>query len=334
MKKITLVFAFMLAVAGAVAQSMYVHKTDGNVYEFKVSDVDSINFAASTTDDYLYTITYMPNGGKGEVVIDTVVYGDSYTIRGYGLYTKDDDCINGWNTEPNGSGVDFAVERVINGVTRDITLYAQWIFNIHDYVDLGLPSGTKWATCNVGATKPEEYGNYYAWGETEPKTDYTLNTYKWATATKNASYYNQWDLATLPKYNTNSRYGIVDNKTVLEFADDAAFTNWGGAWRMPTDAEWTELRENCTWTLTSNYNGTGVAGRIVTSKINGNSIFLPAAGYLDSDGLNSAGDYGRYWSSSLETDYPGSAWSVYFYSDKVSRSSSPRYYGLSVRPVF
>lgn len=325
MKKITLIFAFMLAVAGTAAQSMYVHKTDGNVYEFKVSDVDSINFAASTTDDYLYTITYMPNGGEGEVVIDTVVYGDSYTIRGYGLYTKDDDYyINGWNTEPNGSGVDFAVERVINGVTRDITLYAQWIFNIHDYVDLGLPSGLKWATCNVGATKPEEYGNYYAWGETEPKTTYDLSTYKWCNGSN----------TTFTKYSTSSSKGTMDNKTVLKLADDAAAVNWGGAWRMPTDAEWTELRNNCTLTWTDDYNGTGVKGRIVTGT-NGNSIFLPAAGYRGSGVLYKAGNYGYYWSSSLNTGNSSYAWNVYFYSDFVGRGDGNyRWYGLSVRPVF
>ncbi|MGM9745408.1 MAG: hypothetical protein ACI30H_00370 [Paludibacteraceae bacterium] len=99
--------------------------------------------------------------------------------------------------------------------------------NGHEYVDLGLPSGTKWATCNVGATKPEEYGNYYAWGETTPKDYYDWNTYNWATATYDAEY-DWWDLETLTKYNTSSSYGTVDNKTVLELADDAARANWGG----------------------------------------------------------------------------------------------------------
>ena len=328
MKKLTLVFAFMLAVAGAAAQSMYVHKTDGNVYEFKVSDVDSINFAASTTDDYLYTITYMPNGGIGEMVVDTVVYGDSYTIRGYGLYTKDDYYLNGWNTEPNGSGVDFAVGRVINGVTRNITLYAQWTTTTtgteseHVWVELGL--SVKWAICNVGATAPEKYGNYYAWGETVKKSTYDWTTYKWSNG--------KYATLTLTKYCTQSSAGgIVDNKIVLELADDAARANWGGAWRMPTDAEWTELRENCTWTSTSDYNGTGVAGRIVTSNINGNSIFLPAAG--SGGQFGGAGFYGYYWSSSLDTDDPYDAWRVSFFSEDASRDDYYRCDGLSVRPV-
>ena len=204
----------------------------------------------------------------------------------------------------------------------------------HDYVDLGLPSGTKWATCNVGATAPEEYGDYFAWGETEPKTTYDWNTYKWATATWDATY-ESWQLETLTKYCTSGEYGTVDNKTVLDLEDDAAHANRGGAWRMPTDAEWTELRENCTWTWTSDYNGTGVAGRIVTSKINGNSIFLPAAGVRDDRdfGLLGAGDYGGYWSSSLGTDNPKYAWNVYFDSGNVDGDDSGRYGGLSVRPV-
>ncbi len=202
----------------------------------------------------------------------------------------------------------------------EVTLTAIFDYTV---VDLGLPSGLKWAACNVGATKPEEYGNYYAWGETEPKTTYSWATYKWC----NGSY------DTLTKYNTSSSYGTVDNKTVLDPEDDAARTNWGGAWRMPTDAEWTELRENCEWTLTSDYNGTGVNGRVVTSKTNGNHIFLPAAGYRSNDDLYRAGNDGYYWSSSLDAGDPYGAWGVDFGSDFVGRYSYGRYCGQSVRPV-
>ena len=195
--------------------------------------------------------------------------------------------------------------------------------NGHEWVDLGLPSGLKWATCNVGATKPEEYGSYYAWGETEPNTTYDWSTYKWC----NGSY------KTLTKYCTDSYNGTVDNKTVLELEDDAAAVNWGGKWRMPTDAEWTELRENCTWIWTEDYNGTGVKGRIVTSNINDNSIFLPAAGYRVSDVWSDAGYLGGYWSSSLSTGSPDRAWYVVFVSDILNRNYYHRYWGLSVRPV-
>ena len=191
--------------------------------------------------------------------------------------------------------------------------------NGHEWVDLGLPSGTKWAACNVGATSPEEYGNYYAWGETEPKTTYTWATYKWCNGSN----------TTLTKYNTDSDYGTVDDKTVLEPEDDAAAVNWGGAWRMPTDAEWAELRENCTWTWTTK---NGVNGYEVKGT-NDNSIFLPAAGYRGNDDLGYASYYGYYWSSSLYTYYPSNAWYVFFDSGYVYRLDYYRCYGQSVRPV-
>jgi hypothetical protein len=167
----------------------------------------------------------------------------------------------------------------------------------HAYVDLGLPSGLKWATCNVGADSPEEYGDYFAWGETSPKTTYDWNTYKWATATWNATY-KLWDLAMLTKYNTDSDYGTVDNKTVLDKEDDAAAVNMGDSWRMPTAEEQQELIDECTWVWISDYNGTGKKGIIVVGK-NGSSIFLPAAGHRGGGNLYRAGSDGDYLSSSL-----------------------------------
>ena len=193
--------------------------------------------------------------------------------------------------------------------------------NGYGYVDLGLPSGLKWATMNVGATKPEEYGDYFAWGETQPKSNYNWSTYKWC----NGSEYTQ------TKYNTISRCGTVDNKTVLDPEDDAAHVNWGVSWRMPTKAEWTELRTKCTWTWTTQ---NGVDGRLVTGP-NGKSIFFPAAGYLRDASLYDAGSRGLYWSSSLRTDGPENAYYVYFNSDKVywDFNGCVRYRGHSVRPV-
>ncbi|MCI7429820.1 MAG: DUF1566 domain-containing protein [Bacteroidales bacterium] len=217
----------------------------------------------------------------------------------------------------DGSSVQFTIADVDS---ISFTAPATGTENGHEWVDLGL--SVKWATCNVGATKPEEYGDYYAWGETEPKTNYNWSTYKWCSGSAE----------TQTKYCTDSSYGTVDNKTTLELEDDAAHVNWGGAWRMPTDAEWTELRENCTWTWTIK---NGVNGYEVKSEANGNSIFLPAAGYRRSGDVTHAGYDGNYWSSSLYTDNPGNAWGVYFNSDYVgrSRSGSGRGYGRSVRPV-
>ncbi len=197
-------------------------------------------------------------------------------------------------------------------------------------VDLGL--SVKWATCNVGASSPEEYGSYFAWGEIEPKTTYSWSTYKWATA-KYDEELDWWDLETITKYNTISDDSTVDNKTVLESEDDAATTNWGGQWRMPTDAEWTELRTKCTWIWIENYKETGIKGYEVKGT-NGNSIFLPVNGCHDCDGLEHIGD-GYYWSSSLHVDNASSfsAWNVDFGLYNVFRNFIARYLGQLVRPV-
>lgn len=182
-------------------------------------------------------------------------------------------------------------------------------------IDLGL--SVKWASCNVGAEKPEEYGDYFAWGEVKPKEDYYWSTYKYCRGSYDS----------MTKYCTISSYGFVDNKTVLDPSDDAATVNWGGVWRMPTKAEQDELRKKCKWTWTSQ---NGVKGYKVIGR-NGNSIFLPAAGYMFEGTLNKAGSYGDYWSSSLDT---GSfAYYVLFDSNLVDRYFSNRYYGLAVRPV-
>ena len=210
---------------------------------------------------------------------------------------------------------------VFGGFTATCTITVQ---ELGEWVDLGLR--VKWGSFNLGASSPEEYGDYYAWGETEPKEIYDWSTYKWCNGSYN----------TLTKYNTNSSYGFVDDKTELDPEDDAAHVALGGKWRMPTDAEWTELRENCTWEWTDNYYGTGVAGWIVTSKVEGyedKRIFLPAAGErLDSD-FSGAGFYCTYRSSSLCTEFPYVAWNVFFNSDRFYRNNYYRYYGHSVRPV-
>ena len=187
-------------------------------------------------------------------------------------------------------------------------------------VDLGL--SVCWASCNLGAGKPEEYGDYYAWGETETKERYSWSTYKFGTDSSGPFF----------KYNTISSYGSVDNKTVLEPEDDVAHVNLGGKWRMPTDAEWTELRTKCTWTWVTNYNGSGINGRLVKAT-NGNSIFLPAAGRRYGATLNNVCSSGYYWSSSLYTVYSCDAWQVFFRSDDVGKYVDLRFYGLSVRPV-
>ncbi|MBO7133397.1 MAG: hypothetical protein J6S84_09135 [Bacteroidales bacterium] len=163
--------------------------------------------------------------------------------------------------------------------------------NGHGYVDLGLPSGTKWATCNVGASTPTAYGNYYAWGETTTKSTYNWSTYRYCNGNLNS----------LTKYCNSSEYGndgFTDALTTLEAMDDAATANWGTAWRMPTKAELEELESNCTVIWTNAGTGHLFIGP------NGNSVFLPLAGYRSDSGLFSDGHIGIYWSSSLDTYLP------------------------------
>ena len=198
-------------------------------------------------------------------------------------------------------------------------------YNGHEYVDLGL--SVKWATCNVGASKPEGYGDYYAWGETSTKSSYTWGDYRFRTSG------DSYDNVKFSKYNTDSSRGTVDNKSALDLSDDVARVKWGGSWRMPTKSEFQELRDNCTWIWTTL---NGINGNMVTSKKNGytsRSIFLPAAGWRNDTVLNYAGSYGLYWSSSLSTDNPDGAGYLIFYSGSHSRSNNYRYSGQSVRPV-
>ena len=194
----------------------------------------------------------------------------------------------------------------------------------HDYVDLGLPSGTIWATCNVGADTPEAYGDHFAWGETQPKDDYDWYTYQYSIGYDHE----------LTKYCTNSSLGyngFTDNLTTLLPEDDAATANWGGDWRMPTKEEWQELLNNTTHTWTTR---NGVNGYLFTAT-NGNNLFLPAAGYRSGDDSNplSAGIDGFYSSSSLY-NWSIYAWHLYFNSDEYYMADEvERSEGHSVRPV-
>ncbi len=212
-------------------------------------------------------------------------------------------------------------------VTQDSTLSAVFEEITPEYVDLGLPSGTLWATCNVGAATPERAGDHFAWGETEPKENYDWTNegdYKWGI-------YNETDATNYGMTKYNNEDGLL----TLEAADDAATVNWGGKWRMPTQKEMQELLDECQWDWTTDYNGTGKAGYVVTSKAEGNtnSIFLPAAGYYDHSYLTLAGSHGYYWSSSLDKEYPSRANALYFDWDEYKQNTDLRCRGYSVRPV-
>ena len=184
--------------------------------------------------------------------------------------------------------------------------------NGHEWVDLGLPSGLKWAACNVGATSPEGYGDYFAWGETRRK----------------GSYDEENSLTYGKSVSALQSEGIISGSGVLNYSYDAARSNWGSTWRMPTEAECQELADKCNWTWTTRG---GENGYKVTGP-NGNSIFLPAAGNRYGSSLDSAGEYGYYWSSSVY-DGADNAFGLDFYSGYHGVDWNGRGYGFSVRPV-
>lgn len=204
-------------------------------------------------------------------------------------------------------------------VIIDIILKGQPAVNTKEWVDLGLPSGTLWATCNVGASSPEEYGDYFAWGETFSKDYYDWTTYKWCNGSMDG----------ITKYSYGS-YNIycIDFKSELEPEDDVAYVQWGPSWRMPTKAQQDELREHCTWTWTTQ---NGVNGYLVIGP-NGNSIFLPVAGNSCEE-LPCNAESGGYWSRTLNIEVNQVAYFLYFDSENVRLNCHNRSFGFPVRAV-
>ena len=301
MKKKFLFLMALLAVSllALAEMTIFVYQKDGAKVEYLAANVDSIGFVT------FHHIVFDPNGSEGFMEPLRVKESESVTLPS-NTFTNGSSTFVGWNTAANGSGTAYADKGTVKP-TANITLYAQWevpkdtgIADGHEWVDLGLPSGTKWATCNVGADSPEDYGDHFAWGETTPKS--------------------------------SSNYNYSGTPTTLPLDRDAAYTNWGTSWRMPTKDERSELINTnyTTWTWTTQ---NGVKGYKVTSQTNGNSIFLPAAGYRAGSGWNSAGSGGLYWSSSSNGGSKYSAWNFTFNSDEVSNNNCQRSFGNSVRPV-
>ena len=216
------------------------------------------------------------------------------------------------------------VKKILNIFSKKLTTTKT---DTPQYVDLGLPSGLKWAKWDIGAKTETDYGYYFQWGDIEDKSnsDYSWESYKYCNGT----------YKTLTKYCTNSSYGTVDNKTTLEPTDDAASQIMGGNWRMPTAAEFQELYDNTTNEWVKDYNGSGVNGMKFTSKTNGKSIFFPASGYASGTGVYSRGSYGYYWSSSLHPSDSYRGLHLYFSSGYINpQDYFSRYYGFCVRGVF
>lgn len=250
-------------------------------------------------DNFTCTISFNSNGADGNMSSITAQCGElvqlpsmSYKCKGF----------VGWNTKEDGSGIMYKDGAKLT-VTSDTELFAQWVrlsceelsdANGHEYVDLGL--SVKWATCNIGASSPEEFGEYFAWGESQPKDVYSWENYKWCNGNRFeiTKYYglkhNDWQ--------NEYPLSVRDGKLVLDFEDDAARVQWGGTWSIPTNSEINELTDpnNCVW-IKSHRNG--VVGYEVVSKINGNSIFLPFAGYK-SDNIIEEVYSGFYWTNSID----------------------------------
>jgi len=214
----------------------------------------------------------------------------------------------------------------LNGVMASLKVLSNIFLKGHEYVDLGLPSGTLWATMNVGANSETDAGLYFAWGDTQGYADASTKAFSWSDYKFNPS----GDGSTMSKYNS------TDVKTVLDLEDDAVHVNWGGQWHMPTEAQCQELfnTANCTNAWVTDYNGSGINGRLFTSVSNGNTLFLPAAGYCDGGSVYDVGNGGFVWASSLNSSYVGNAWSINFGSDGGGVGNAyDRCGGCSVRAV-
>ena len=258
----------------------------------------------------IYTLTFDANGGEGKKMDTLTLEYAEYKILPTTAFKRDGYGFVSWNTKADGTGTAYKDKSQIT-LKDNTTLYAQWIEYVssegNEYVDLGL--SVKWATHNLGAEKPEDFGNNYAWGEVETKETYDWSNYKWCNGGEPISYSSR----KLTKYCTTSSYGNVDNKTTLEIADDAANANLGGNWRMPTSAEVDELISECEWIWQE-------GGYLVVSKVNSKSIFIPSASVC-----------AKYWTS----DYSGykDSYILYVSPSNYYKTDNSREKGLLIRPV-
>ena len=275
-------------------------------------------YSFSVTESASYVAVFSINGFEILAVPNPT---DGGTITGIGIYNNGESCTltalaNEFytfvNWTENGTQVSTSANYTFT-VTNNRTLVAHFVSSNddHAYVDLGLPSGLLWATCNIGADAPEDYGEYFAWGETTPKSVYNWGTYQ------------------IYDGSNVTRYTGSDGLTTLLPEDDAAVANWGGGWRMPTIEEWQELVQNTTvtWDTINDVNG-----RLFTAS-NGNSLFIPAAGYYYASTLELSENYGLYWSSSLYMINTDGARNFYFNSEGYLLFNFGRCVGQSVRPV-
>ena len=339
----TLLAALMLTFTASFAQqNFYFWGKNGKVSTEPISQVDSLTFSVGS---WLFQIAKPVNlgattsafQGSAKVALNDKVksidvspevgicYSDEKTVPTYNDFKKE--------LGSTMQDYSFTIMNVTSGTTYYYRTYVKLldevyysavnsittmgekpqdkVINGHKFKDLGLPSGLLWAETNVGASSSTDDGDYFAWGETSPKTSYSWSTYKWGS--------------------NPSKYNDSDGKTTLDAEDDAATVNWGTGCRMPDSSEFQELYDECNWSWKSSYNGT--RGYLVTGP-NGNSIFIPASGDRYNDDLFDHGSRGSYWSRSLYSDNTDYARSLCFYGGDVYPTYyDTRYYGFSVRPV-
>lgn len=354
MKRIfTLLAALMLTVAASFAQqNFYFWGKNGNVSIEPVSEVDSLTFSVGS---WLFQISKPVNldattssfKGLAKVAFNDKVKSIDVTPEVGICYSEENhtptyyDFNFSFKKELGSAMQDysFTIMNLTSGTTYYYRTYVKLfdevyysavnsittmgesryiVINGHQFVDLGLPSGLLWARTNIGAHFSSDDGDYFAWGETEPKSYYDLSTYKWGD-------YNEWEGINMTKYN------LTDKKTTLDSEDDVATVNWGAPCRMPDSSEFEELYNKCDWAWQSSYNGT--SGYLVTGP-NGKTIFFPASGDRYNDSLYNHGSRGNYRSRSLGSNHYTYARLLYFDSDYVKPTNkSYRWYGLTVRPV-
>ena len=302
------------------------------IYQFKITNPESeslnLQFQVKNSENYLLFEEVKPlrlNVSRNSVQNVSFYVAQELKRGKYDIILKCDEVIisrinllhkiGWWDTDYD---LQKELDKCRSGIKKEekVQSFAKKKNDCHEAVDLGL--SVKWATCNVGASSPSDYGDYFAWGETEPKNDYSWDTYKW-----------RHDEDYMTKYCTSREYGLVDYKTLLNPEDDVARVKWGGKWRMPTYDEIQELVNKCTWEWTKlgKHDGYKITGP------SGKSIFLPASGYINLTSYANRDMDGCYWTATLYNSLDRLAYDLNFMDSGVWKSWINRDKGLTVRPV-
>jgi hypothetical protein len=295
-------------------------------YEAGQTDVESNEITIPAGETGTIVSWYVPRFDVTDETPDGTIKNARLKAVVNGSATTSSDALKAYKNFARGSA--YYMQATWDGSTLNFSNEFCPDGNHPHMIDLGLPSGRKWACCNVGANSPSECGDYFAWGETTPKTDFTMTNYKW---------YLVGDDHNITKYCSNSDYGVVDNIVGLQLEDDAAYVNWGPKWRMPATASINELLENCTteWT-----NVNGMYGYIFKSNTNDRAIFFPAVGWYSKTGLHELGAAGCYWSRhNPYISRPNRAYILGFHHGEMgtlylNSILLNRHYGCTIRPIY